>query len=468
MSDRLFQALAAYIPRDRLESLLFPGRELAGEGVALIGDLSGFTALTEMLAQGLRAGRGGEEMNRVLAQVFTPLAAEVHACGGSVIRYAGDAVLVWFGRGQGETPEACIRRALTSAWRMQETIGESGHVQTPLGEVTLRIKIGMSYGPIRRFNLGLPEHGYEDAFAGRTLDRMSEAERHAEPGEIVLERATAEAVSDALVISEWRGDYAILGRSPDLREVGAEQFSRRDSHAHLPEVDPSAQIQALRAYIPEQVYQVIARGRGHVAELKPVVSLFIEFRGLDYDGDADAGEKLQTYFATAQTLAAHYGGRLNRLITGDKGNLLHVIFGAPRAVEEQEQRAVQFALQWQKEGGSLPFIEMQRIGIAAGRVFAGPVGSADRHDYTTIGDAINLSARLMQHAEPRSDCHGRIVACASERRLPRRRPGQNPRQRQDGAYSGVCRDRRAQDGDGGRASGQCTHVWSGTGTGRVG
>ena len=50
MEDNLIAALAAYIPRDRAAQLL-AGAPLAREGVALIADISGFTPLTEALAE---------------------------------------------------------------------------------------------------------------------------------------------------------------------------------------------------------------------------------------------------------------------------------------------------------------------------------------------------------------------------------------------------------------------------------
>ncbi len=156
---------------------------------------------------------------------------------------------------------------------------------------------------------------------------------------------------------------------------------------------------ALSAYVPLQIQERLRLGQAQVAELKNVVSLFVQFHGLDYDRDRRVESRLQSYFAQAQRVVGWYGGRLNRLITGDKGSVLHIIFGAPQSVEEQERRAIRCALDLQTECASLSYITMQRIGVAAGRVFAGPVGSPIRHDFTTMGDVVNLSARLMQAAD---------------------------------------------------------------------
>jgi ABC-type oligopeptide transport system substrate-binding subunit/class 3 adenylate cyclase len=390
MEHDIIAALAAYIPRDRVEQLLQPGAALPEEGVALIADISGFTPLTEALTRGLSADQGAEELTRALDGVFTPLIAELDAFRGSVIKFGGDALIVWFARTPGTHPTAVIRRAAAAGLRMQRAIRMHGQVPTPIGPVVLRMKVGMAYGAAKRFVLGLPEYGYEDVLGGATLDRMAEAEHHAEPGEVVTDAATLAAAEGELRIAAERDGFFIVGGLQRRARPRPWPPLRWDAAA-----DPAA---TLRPYVPAQIAAMLAAGRANVAELKPVVSLFVQFHGIDYDAGADVDAQLQEYFATAQRVTARYGGRVNRLITGDKGSLLHIIFGAPQAVEEQEVRAVRCALDLQEACGGLPFISMQRIGMTTGRVFAGPVGAPSRHDYTTMGDSINLSARLMQNA----------------------------------------------------------------------
>src|SRR5262245_16768699 len=324
--NSLLPALAAYIPTDRVESLLRAEAPLPEDGVALIADISGFTPLTEALTQGLSADQGAEELTAALGSVFTPLIAEIHAFRGSVIKFGGDALIVWYGREPGVRRAAVIRRALTSARRMQQAIKVYGQIPTPIGVVTLRMKVGLTYGSVKRFNLGLPEYGYEDVLGGQTLDRMAEAEHHAQPGEIVLDAETLAYLPGALSVAEWREGFAVMDRL--LRPARPKPWPP----FAWPAQDEETVANRLAAYVPPEITETLRTGRTQVAELRPVVSLFVQFHGIDYDADPAVAEKLQLYFANAQRVAVRYGGRLNRLITGDKGSLIHVIFGAPRTV----------------------------------------------------------------------------------------------------------------------------------------
>ncbi|MGD9091281.1 MAG: adenylate/guanylate cyclase domain-containing protein [Anaerolineales bacterium] len=99
-----------------------------------------------------------------------------------------------------------------------------------------------------------------------------------------------------------------------------------------------------------------------------------------------------------------YGGTIARLM----GDAILAFFGAPTAHEDDPERAVlaglaiikdiqHFGAQIEREY-SLEF--NVRVGINTGPVVVGEIGSEIASEYTAMGDAINLAARMEQTAEP--------------------------------------------------------------------
>lgn len=88
-------ALAAYVPLPLLHTQLetpTPGR-LSGtfwQGSILFADLSGFTARSGQLS--LLGVQGAEELSALITTLFGALVAEVHAHGGSLLKFGGDAL----------------------------------------------------------------------------------------------------------------------------------------------------------------------------------------------------------------------------------------------------------------------------------------------------------------------------------------------------------------------------------------
>src|SRR4030095_11670662 len=74
------------------------------EGTAAFVDVSGFTALSEQLA---RKGReGAEQITEVIGRVFESMLAVAYESGGSLLKFGGDALLLWFGREGHHAPGA--------------------------------------------------------------------------------------------------------------------------------------------------------------------------------------------------------------------------------------------------------------------------------------------------------------------------------------------------------------------------
>ena len=98
-----------------------------------------------------------------------------------------------------------------------------------------------------------------------------------------------------------------------------------------------------------------------------------------------------------------YDGHVDKFL----GDNIMVLFGAPRAHEDDPERAVRCAIEMQHAMHELS-AELERtrgyelrlhIGINTGEVLAGRMGSSRVHDYTVMGDAVNLAARLQNAAE---------------------------------------------------------------------
>lgn len=397
----LIKAIAAYVPHTLIAQILDPSQNTnPGHGnyldaVMLFADVSGFTPMSEQLA---RLGKeGAEELTRVLNDYFSTMIALVHSYGGAIIKFGGDAITCMFAA----EPDGILATSTCALAMQAEMVTHFGAVQTRAGEFTLRMKIGLSAGRVLAVSVGTPESGLEYILAGHPLDQMAEAEHHANAGEVVW-AVPDRPLPPALVIQTGEHkDFCLLSAiTMDEKLPPTAKFH----WATLDDTRLNRLAPQLPAYLPPTVYAQLSEGqRGFVGEHRQVVSLFILFAGLNYDDDPQAAAKLQTYFTRMQSIIEMYGGRLNRVITGDKGSLLHVIFGAPVAHEDNEVRAVGCALELQSAALNAPdldFITAQRIGVAAGYVFAGNVGSEDRREYTVMGDVVNLSARLMQTAAP--------------------------------------------------------------------
>jgi len=210
--------LHAYLPQDRLRAIAndipLPDRT---SGSALFADISGFTALTESLREKLGSRQGAEELTRQLGKVYSALIAEIEKYGGSVIGFAGDAMMCWFYGVHGSS----AARATACAFEMQKAIGEFP---------ALALKVSIASGEARRFLVGDPEIQRIDTLAGATVTRTATGEHLAARGEVLVDEVTANNLGDSIAIKEWREDneskerFAVVGsRGSGDRSQGSDR-----------------------------------------------------------------------------------------------------------------------------------------------------------------------------------------------------------------------------------------------------
>jgi adenylate cyclase len=164
-------------------------------------------------------------------------------------------------------------------------------------------------------------------------------------------------------------------------------------------------------YFAPNVAADIAQQDGAIrqgGERRRTTVLFSDIRGFTAIAEAmgpDAiAQLLSEYFTEMVEVIFEHGGTLDKFI----GDAIMALWGAPIAHADDPDRALRAALAMQRSIGRLnqrwasqgrPEIGVG-IGINHGEVFAGNIGSHRRLEYTVIGDAVNVAARLCAEAGP--------------------------------------------------------------------
>jgi adenylate cyclase len=154
-------------------------------------------------------------------------------------------------------------------------------------------------------------------------------------------------------------------------------------------------------------YQLLKEGQLSGQKLTATV-LFTDLKGFTSITEKTESETLMVwlneYMKAMSQIVLDYDGVVDKFI----GDAVMAVFGVPiprtmpKEVAKDAIAAVSCALemgaklqklnhQWQAQGR--PTVAM-RVGIATGTVVAGSLGSHQRLNYTTIGDSVNIAARL--------------------------------------------------------------------------
>ncbi len=232
-------------------------------------------------------------------------------------------------------------------------------------------------------------------------------------GEMNIIQAIELAISHEL---DARKSYLALAQESDdpelqrlLREIAAEEAGHEASLRSRLRLYQEKHLlrDTISRYVSPEMCEEILKNPGLLqlgGRRRTVTVLFADIKGFTAMSESmkpeEVVEVLNIYFTEMVDLVFRHQGTLDKYV----GDALMAVFGVPMPLEHAATRAVECAAAMQRRlaemqaQGRTP-IRGVRIGINTGEAIVGNIGSDKRMDFTVIGDAVNVAARLQEWAK---------------------------------------------------------------------
>ncbi|MCK4306825.1 tetratricopeptide repeat protein [candidate division WOR-3 bacterium] len=175
------------------------------------------------------------------------------------------------------------------------------------------------------------------------------------------------------------------------------------------ELQSDERLVAVRSLLPSTLAEKIRRESKKIkGERKYVTVMFADISGFTSFSERlepeDLTNLMNQCFSALSKVIYKYEGTIDKFI----GDCVMVLFGAPITQEDSTERAIRCAFDMIEEIKKLSSYQAIKqfespfslhIGINAGWVIAGSVGSNLKMEYTVMGDTVNLAERLTELAE---------------------------------------------------------------------
>jgi class 3 adenylate cyclase len=235
---------------------------------------------------------------------------------------------------------------------------------------------------------------------------------------VLLAESVAKPITDLRAAAERVGSGDLEVRVPvvSLDETGA---LARSFNAMVEGLRERERIrQTFGTYVDSEVAaHILAAGTSLAGEEVEVTMLFLDIR--DFTGYAERSPApevvatLNRLFDRIVPIVTEHGGHVDKFV----GDGLLAVFGAPRRQADHADMALAAALEMARAvddefGGDLSV----GIGLNSGTVVVGNVGGGGRLDFSVIGDAVNVAARVESTTRQTGDA---ILVSEATRRLLR-------------------------------------------------
>jgi class 3 adenylate cyclase/ActR/RegA family two-component response regulator len=262
----------------------------------------------------------------------------------------------------------------------------------------------------------------DPAIAERLSGRRETGEHDRELLELMSQGLGYEQMAEKLETTQEAVDgrvTALFTRMAAAAEGGSSAAVDELKRLHAAVVRKEIAATAFRSFVPEQVAAKLqASGSTELREELEATILFSDIRGYSTLAErlppGDVAELIGRHLRAMAEVIIDHGGMVDQFV----GDAVMAVFGAPEPSDDHADRAIRCALAMQARQAVLN-LEAEAgtdsrapigigIGINTGRVVAGTVGGGGRLEYTVVGDAVNVAARLQSEAQA-----GEIVAGAA-------------------------------------------------------
>jgi adenylate cyclase len=240
---------------------------------------------------------------------------------------------------------------------------------------------------------------------------------------------TGEEIIGALLLESTRPNHVFTAADLELLMVVAHQASIGIQRSRLTDrVEEEQRVRKfLSQFLDHRVVERISQSGATDDALAPreqqVTILFsdiVSFTKLS-EGlpPTEVASFVRQYLTVMTDIVFKHGGTIDKYI----GDAIMALFGAPVVGEDDAAAAVNAALEMRR---TLPTIKppgkgqaelRARFGINTGTVVVGTIGSKRRAEYTAIGDAVNVAARIQTFARPNEICIDEITRGKTEIRF---------------------------------------------------
>ncbi|XP_045694582.1 adenylate cyclase type 10 [Phyllostomus hastatus] len=412
LKDRTIIRIAAHLPDLILYGDFSPARPSVDyfDGVLMFVDISGFTAMTEKFSTAMYMDRGAEQLVEMLNHYISAIVEKVLLFGGDILKFAGDALLALW-----KVERKQLKNIITVVVKCSLEIHQLFGAQESEG-LDVRVKIGLAAGHITMLVFGDETRNFF-LVTGQAVDDVRLAQNMAQMNDVILSPNCWQLCDRNMIEIE---------RIPDQRAVKVnflklpptfnfDEFFMKcmmfmdyypsGDHKNLLrlacmlESDPQLEL-SLQKYLMESILKQIddKQLRGYLSELRPVTIVFVNLIFKDQNKAEVLGPAIQEASVHINSVVRFFRGQINKVFMFDKGCSFLCVFGFPgEKAPDEVAHALESAVDIHGFCSQVHKIYTVSVGVTSGTVFCGIVGHSVRHEYTVIGQKVNIAARMMMY-----------------------------------------------------------------------